>query len=220
MDYQVMNRIWFYIIKIILIIYTRRKYFFKKELLSHSNLIIAANHQSHIDFLFFASTLTWKECQKMHVVSKLENLKGLNGLLIKLMKINVIPLDRKGNFWPTLFNLKEILLKDAFIFIHPEGTRSSDGNLLPFKNGLSFLALQTHSPILPVYLDNTFRVLKKYSFFPKPNRVRVFFGDLMDTNSYRQDLKDNEIRNVELIKKITEDLRNNILTLKKKSENI
>jgi 1-acyl-sn-glycerol-3-phosphate acyltransferase len=47
----------------------------------------------------------------------------------------------------------------TFIWIAPEGTRSRDGALLPFKKGGFILAQQTGRPILPVRLDGTQRIV-------------------------------------------------------------
>jgi 1-acyl-sn-glycerol-3-phosphate acyltransferase len=41
------------------------------------------------------------------------------------------------------------------ILIFPEGTRSSDGELLPFKPGAFKLALETGRPVLPIIIDGT-----------------------------------------------------------------
>ena len=48
---------------------------------------------------------------------------------------------------------------DIHVWIAPEGTRSEDGRLLPFKSGGFMLALQTGIPILPVTVIGTNEVL-------------------------------------------------------------
>lgn len=47
------------------------------------------------------------------------------------------------------------------VMLFPEGTRSPDGSLQMYKTGAFRLALETHSPIVPVVIKNTHRAIKK-----------------------------------------------------------
>jgi len=49
------------------------------------------------------------------------------------------------------------------VTIFPEGTRSPDGRLLPFKQGAFFLAEATGAPMVPVVLQGTARMMHKGS---------------------------------------------------------
>jgi len=54
------------------------------------------------------------------------------------------------------------------IMLFPEGTRSRDGNLLPFKDGAFELAIKAGVPVLPVVLHGTHECRPKGS---------LWFGD-------------------------------------------
>jgi 1-acyl-sn-glycerol-3-phosphate acyltransferase len=59
------------------------------------------------------------------------------------------------------------------IVVFPEGTRSEDGTLAPFKIGPFMLAAQLGIPILPVILRGTYELHKKNAFMVYPGHVHV-----------------------------------------------
>ena len=60
---------------------------------------------------------------------------------------------------------------------YPEGTRSPDGQLLPFKKGAFMMAVQTGIPILPVTTNGAFKVLPKKTLWFRPGHITVTIGD-------------------------------------------
>jgi 1-acyl-sn-glycerol-3-phosphate acyltransferase len=64
----------------------------------------------------------------------------------------------------------------ANILVFPEGTRSKDGAILPFKGGPFMLALQAGVPIVPVAIEGSGRVLPSGSFLVRPGEVRLKVG--------------------------------------------
>lgn len=61
------------------------------------------------------------------------------------------------------------------ITVFPEGTRSPDGNLLPFKKGAFFLAEGTGAPIIPVVISGTERMMPKNTLRITPGEAYVKF---------------------------------------------
>jgi 1-acyl-sn-glycerol-3-phosphate acyltransferase len=55
----------------------------------------------------------------------------------------------------SLEKARALLASGTHVWIAPEGTRSRDGQLLPFKKGAFYLALEARLPILPVTLVGT-----------------------------------------------------------------
>jgi 1-acyl-sn-glycerol-3-phosphate acyltransferase len=70
------------------------------------------------------------------------------------------------------------------IFLYPEGTRSEDGRVLPFKKGPFALALKARVAICPVTIQGTDDVMPKNSWNITPGVVRVKIGSPIDTSGF------------------------------------
>ena len=69
----------------------------------------------------------------------------------------------------------DALRSGMHIFIFPEGTRSPDGNLLPFKKGAFFLAAETNAPMVPIVIQGTAQMMRKGSLKVFPGVATVRF---------------------------------------------
>ena len=135
--------------------------------------IIASNHQSIADipilnavvppgFAFYAK----KELMYVPIIGW--NLKMMGCFLI----------DRK-NPREALKDLDDSRKKVALgraLLIFPEGTRSVDGNLSPFKRGGFSVAVQTGVPVIPCVIDGSYKIINKKNFWALPGKVSVTFG--------------------------------------------
>lgn len=68
--------------------------------------------------------------------------------------------------------------------IYPEGTRSPDGCLLPFRRGAFVLAIKAGVPVVPVACSGAHRVVAKKSFRIRPGEVVVRFCPAVDAAQY------------------------------------
>jgi len=122
--------------------------------------VVVANHESAAD-PFLLSWLPWD----MRWVAKEEAFKPpLTGWAIWLS--GDIPLRRHhGDSVRTMLAECERAIHGGIpIMMFPEGTRSRDGELLPFKTGAFSLAIRTGVPILPVAIAGTRRMRPKGSW--------------------------------------------------------
>jgi 1-acyl-sn-glycerol-3-phosphate acyltransferase len=55
------------------------------------------------------------------------------------------------------------------VMIFPEGTRSKDGTIKSFKTGAFHIALQNHTPILPIAIMGTSKAIRKGGFLINKN---------------------------------------------------
>ncbi|MGQ9619160.1 MAG: lysophospholipid acyltransferase family protein [Candidatus Aminicenantia bacterium] len=137
--------------------------------------IFMANHVSLIDapLLFYIIPITVsifpkKELFKIPVIGK-----GME-------RVGFIPVDRgdreKGRM--AIEKGVEMIKKYGWSFlIFPEGTRSWNGNLLPFKKGGFILSIKSGVPIVPITIKGTREMLPRGRFSLKSGEVVVKFHD-------------------------------------------
>ena len=67
----------------------------------------------------------------------------------------IFSIDRKNrkNFVKNLEKAKNKLRSNQSIVMFPEGTRSADGIIKPFKSGAFIMAIQMKMPILPIIIE-------------------------------------------------------------------
>jgi long-chain acyl-CoA synthetase len=66
-----------------------------------------------------------------------------------------------------LQNLSEVLRQGSNIIIFPEGTRSIDGSLAPFRKTYAILSRELGIPIVPVAISGAWRALPKGARLPR-----------------------------------------------------
>ena len=113
--------------------------------------VVIANHESTAD-PFLLSYLPWD----MRWVAKRELFETpVIGLTFKFS--GDIPLERgKGDSIRAMMaECKKSIAAGISIMLFPEGTRSKEGELLPFRDGAFRLAIETQVPILPLALAGT-----------------------------------------------------------------
>lgn len=126
-----------------------------EENLPDAPVIVMSNHASNFDILallgFFPRQLSW--------IAKKE-LFSIPVFGPSMRRGGYIPLDR-GDGRKALKSMEEAVgqIKGGkSVIIFPEGTRTRDGNLLPFKRGGFLLAAKAGVPVVPVSIRGSFAV--------------------------------------------------------------
>lgn len=149
----------------------------EERLLTESPCIVAANHSSHLDSPAALSALG-RSASRFHVLGAKDYFfdSYAKGWAVNTL-LNVLPFDRRGNFLRSLQLSREALRRGRSLLIFPEGTRSRDGSLQPFKPGLGLLALELGAAIVPAYLSGTRQAMPVGRAFPIPAPVQARFGE-------------------------------------------
>ncbi|MBI1944232.1 MAG: 1-acyl-sn-glycerol-3-phosphate acyltransferase [Deltaproteobacteria bacterium] len=100
----------------------------------------------------------------------------------------------------SLRSLAELVKRYALsIFIWPEGHRSRDGRLRPFKKGAFHVALETGLPIVPMVIAGSHRAWEARSLRLARADVEVTFLPPIDTSAWRRETLDQHIAEVERV---------------------
>lgn len=73
----------------------------------------------------------------------------------------------------------------ASVVVFPEGTRTSTGELLPFKSGGLRLAIKSKRPVVPFYIHGSRKVLQPKKYWVTPGTVYVYMGKPIDTTELK-----------------------------------
>lgn len=138
--------------------------------------ILAANHECHLDNLFVACLLPREVQRRMVVLSKKEHFAHLVTRIIAGL-CHGIPVDRAQISAEVLGVCAQALRQGGVLLIHPEGTRSPDGCLQPFKKGVAVLAHHAMCPVVPIHIEGGHEFWPKHSLFPRSrSRIVVTIG--------------------------------------------
>jgi len=122
--------------------------------------VVVSNHESFVDILLI-SQLPWE----MKWLSKKEIFAiPVLGWLMRLAKD--IPLDRQdsASAAAVMQQCATLLRQRVSVMIFPEGTRSTTGVLLPFKDGAFRLAIEAQVPILPLAVSGAADALRTHDW--------------------------------------------------------
>lgn len=140
--------------------------------------VVVANHQSQFDILVVYGWLD----KKFRWVMKKE-LRKIPILGICCERLGHIIIDRsnRAEAISALNRAKAKLTDGSSVFFFPEGTRSRNGGLLPFKKGAFRMAVDMELPILPVTIVGTHNLLPRDTMHFKPGRARLVIHPPVET---------------------------------------
>ena len=139
--------------------------------------IFAPNHQSHFDI---AALLGYLPGNNRFVAKK--ELFGEPVLGTVLRTLGMVPVDRE-NPLEAIDLLNRIATDEGYsLVIFPEGTRSRDGALLPFKKGPFAAAIYLKLPVVPVVCRGTAALMPKGGYLSiVPGNCDVFVEEPIPT---------------------------------------
>lgn len=154
---------------------------FEKIHRENKKLILISNHASHLDAVSIAAAVPFKYWIDLYITAA-KDYWFRNPVFTFFSKhcLGAIPIDRqdkKGEAIKLCTNLLENLER-IWLILFPEGTRSKDGFIQPFKRGVSLFAMRTETPILFLYLEGNNNLWPKGRLIPLPGSLRVHLGPI------------------------------------------
>ena len=149
--------------------------------------VFASNHASNLDPVALVpniprrvALLAKKEVFRIPILTK----------AIRLAKL--VPVDRgdKDAAAESVDKAVQYLKEGLSFCVFPEGTRSRDGRLLPFKRGTFLMAIRAEAWVVPVSLAGTQRLMRKGGWTIHPGEVVVRYGQAINAAQYSEDQRD------------------------------
>jgi 1-acyl-sn-glycerol-3-phosphate acyltransferase len=136
-------------------------------------MLVCSNHQSHLD-----PVLVGLACYDPITYLARDTLfKGWFAKLIVYM--GAIPIQRDGLGFAGVKKTLERLKIGEKVLVFPEGTRSPDGQLHPFKGGLALIARRAKVPLLPMAIAGAYEAWPRRQKLPMPRTIQMVVGPVI-----------------------------------------
>jgi 1-acyl-sn-glycerol-3-phosphate acyltransferase len=169
--------------------------------------IFMSNHQGYYDVFTLLSRLPYQF--KWLVKKELFSVPILGWMMAA---VGYIRIDRGGTR-DTVGAMNEAAqrIRDGMsVVIFPEGSRSPDGSIQPFKKGGFTLAIKSKVPIAPVAISGSRDIMPKDKLTAASGEIQILVGPPIETESCA--LKDREL----LMKKVRETISKNFKLIDQK----
>lgn len=165
-------------------------------------VIFMANHQGNYDIF----TLLGKIPAQFRWIAKKE-VFAIPLLGPAMKKAGYISIDRK-NREKAIRSMDEAadkIRQGKSVMTFPEGTRSPDGSIGPFKKGSFYLAIQSGVPVIPVTILGSRNVMKKRKMNIRRGTITVIIDKPIDVKEYTLDNREDLLERTRRV--ITENYR-------------
>ncbi len=182
------SRVW---VKLAARVFFRIRYSGVENIPRVGPVLLVSNHQSHLDPPLIGAGVP-------RTVSYLAR-KTLftNKFFSRLISsYGAIPLDLENPLSGLKEGLRRLRCGDA-VLIFPEGTRSPDGEIHPFRKGFRVLAVRSQAMIVPLAIDGAYQSWPRSRKWPRPGRVRVHFAPAIAPQEYQHLSEEDFVKMVE-----------------------
>ena len=145
--------------------------------------VFMVNHQSNIDIPVLVQSLP---AFQLRWIAKKELLwVPFFGWALWAAKHITVDRSDRFNALGSLKKARQRMKSGISLVVFPEGTRSGDGHLLPFKRGGFLLAVKTLTPIVPVTISGSGMILPKGDWRLRGGKIAVTLGAPVSVENYR-----------------------------------
>ncbi|MCA1565518.1 MAG: 1-acyl-sn-glycerol-3-phosphate acyltransferase [Acidobacteria bacterium] len=146
--------------------------------------IFIANHRSYLD----TATLFAYTGRRIGLFAKKELLK-VPILGVGMGFVNIMAIDRSNRerALATVRSATERIRSGVSFGVFAEGTRARPGQLLPFKKGAFYMAIETGVSVVPVAMKNTDRLMGKGEGTARPGTIEMVILPPVETKGLSTD---------------------------------
>ena len=145
--------------------------------------VFMVNHQSNFDIPVLIQSLP--EFQLRWIAKRELLWVPLFGWAMWAARHIMVNRSDRSDALGVLKNARKQIARGISVVVFPEGTRTTDGHLLPFKRGGFLLAVKTKTPIVPVTINGSGRILPKGDWRIRPGEIEVTVGEPIAVENYR-----------------------------------
>ena len=149
-------------------------------------MLVCANHQSFLDPIVLGVV-----CPRPVNYLARKTLFSFKPLAVFLRFNDSIPIDRDATGLDGVKETLKRLKRGEAVVMFPEGTRSDDGLLQPFKPGFCLLARRSKATLMPIALDGCYQAYSRKHLFPRLGTIHAVMGEPISYQQYA-DLSDEE----------------------------
>jgi 1-acyl-sn-glycerol-3-phosphate acyltransferase len=176
--------------------------------------ILVANHCSYFDAFILATVLPYAVAQQVFYLG-FEWFFRNRILAWWARGARVIPVDMDNYLVRALQASARILRDGRILCLFPEGERSADGRVRPFRKGTGILVRELGVPVLPAYIRGSFEAWPRGQSWPRVRPLHVRFGPIV---SAAELLEGNGPRNADEAETVVLRLRQRVKTLGREND--
>lgn len=142
----------------------------RRNLNSDQSYVFVANHQGAYDiwaiYGYLNHNFKWlmkKELEKIFMV----------GMACKKAGHIMVDDSSISGIRETIAESEETLKEGMSLVIFPEGSRTWDGKMIPFKRGAFMLAAEFKLPVVPITIDGSFKAMPRSTYLMTPTTITL-----------------------------------------------
>lgn len=153
--------------------------------------IFIANHQGYFDIFalsgYLPAEIRWVAKSSLFLIP------FVGWSMYAAGYIPVDRSDRKKSYHAFLMTIEK-LKAGCSIVIFPEGTRSVDGTIGPFKKGGPLLSIRSGAPLVPVTLLGTGNIIRKGSAIIRPGKIQIIISPPIPSQTVMDEKEDKMLK--------------------------
>ena len=158
-----------------------------------SPLLFISNHVTYIDagLLMFAMPARYRQtlaiAMQGELLAEMRNPPKQMNVFQRAIEVlsywlvtalfDVFPLPQRSGFRESFAFAGQSIDRGYSVLVFPEGRRSTDGEMSPFRAGIGILAQQLKVPVVPMRIDGLFPLKSEQRHFARRGELKVIVGE-------------------------------------------